>query len=140
MVTVPPSRECPATLARRPAFAPLVHSSVPSANQPPAKPPSPAALPRQQAKTPLRWSAAESTTAAEVRRQRRMLVASEVAASPGVDTVPTVEFDMPSVVMVAPDDGSQLAGRASPRCGCSEKSRPFDRMASSHGRPARVRA
>ena len=27
--------------------------------------------------------------------------------------------------------------RASPRCGCSEKSRPFDRMASSQGWPAR---
>ena len=61
-----------------------------------AHPPRPAALPRQQAKTPLRWSAAESTTAAEVRRQRRMLVASEVAPRPGVETVPTVEFDMPS--------------------------------------------
>ena len=43
------------------------------------QPPSPAALPRQQVKTPLRWSDAESTTAAEVSRQRRMLVASEVA-------------------------------------------------------------
>ena len=104
------------------------------------QPPSPAALPRQQVKTPLRWSAAESTVAAEVSRQRRMLVASEVAARPGVETVPTVEFDMPSVVMVAPEDGSQFAGRASPRCGCSEKSRPFDRMASSQGWPARVRA
>ena len=69
-----------------------------------------------------------------------MLVASEVAARPGVETVPTVEFDMPSVVMVAPEDGSQFAGRASPRCGCSEKSRPFDRMASSQGSPARLRA
>jgi hypothetical protein len=76
------------------------------------QPPSPAALPRQQAKTPLRWSAAESTTAADVSRQRRMLVASEVAARPGVETVPTVEFDMPSVVIVAPEDGSQFAGRA----------------------------
>ena len=37
-----------------------------------------------------------------------MLVASEVAASPGVDTVPTVEFDMPSVVIVAPEDGTVL--------------------------------
>ena len=43
-----------------------------------------------------------------------MLVASEVAARPGVETVPTVEFDMPSVVIVAPEDGSQLAGRTSP--------------------------
>ena len=104
------------------------------------QPPSPAALPRQQVKTPLRWSAAESAAAAEVSRQRRMLVASEVAASPGVDTVPTVEFDMPSVVIVAPDDGSQFAIRASPRCGCSEKSRPLGRMTSSHGAPARLRA
>ena len=47
---------------------------------------------------------------------------------------------MPSVVMVAPEDGSQFAVRASPRCGCSEKSRPFDRMASSQGWPARLRA
>ena len=39
-----------------------------------------------------------------------MLVASEVAARPGVETVPTVEFDMPSVVIVAPDDGSQFGG------------------------------
>jgi len=104
------------------------------------QPPSPAALPRQQVKTPLRWSDAESTTPAEVRRQRRMLVAGEVAARPGVDTVPTVEFDMPSVVMVAPKDGSQLADLASPRCGCNETSRPVGRMASSQGWPARVLA
>ena len=69
-----------------------------------------------------------------------MLVASEVAASPGVETVPTVEFDMPSVVIVAPEDGSHIAGRARPRCGCNEKSRPFARMASSQGWPARVLA
>ena len=104
------------------------------------QPPSPAALPRQQVKTPLRWSDAESVVAADVNRQRRMLLASEPAASPGVETVPTVEFDIPSVVMVAPDDGSHIAGRASPRCGCNEKSRPFDRIASSHGTPARDRA
>jgi hypothetical protein len=97
-------------------------------------------LPRQQVKTPLRWSDAESTVAAEVTRQRRMLVASEQAASPGVETVPTVEFDMPSVVIVAPDDGSHIAGRASPRCGCSEKSRLLGRMASSQSWPARDRA
>jgi hypothetical protein len=35
--------------------------------------------------------------------------------------------------MVAPDDGSHTAGRARPRCGCSEKSRPFERMASTQG-------
>ena len=64
----------------------------------------------------------------------------ETPASHGVETVPTVEFDMPSVVIVAPEDGSHVAGRASPRCGCREKSRPFDRMASSQGWPARVRA
>ena len=102
--------------------------------------PSPAALPRQQVKTPLLWSEAKSTTAVEVSRQRRMLFASEVAARPVVETVPTVEFDIPSVVMVAPDDGSQFAGRTSLRCGCSDKSRPFARMGSSQGRPARVRA
>jgi hypothetical protein len=88
---------------------------------------------REQVKTPLHWSDAESATAAEVSRQRRMLLASEPAESPGVETVPTVEFDMPSVVIVAPDEGSHIAGRAKPRCGCSEKSRPFDRMASSQG-------
>ena len=38
---------------------------------------------------------AESTTAAEVNRQRRMLVASEVAARPGVETVANVEVDIP---------------------------------------------
>ena len=37
----------------------------------------------------------ESTTAAEVNRQRRMLVASEVAARPGVETVANVEVDIP---------------------------------------------
>jgi hypothetical protein len=104
------------------------------------QPPSPAALPRQQVMTPLRWSDAESAVAAEVNRQRRMLVASEVAARPGVETVPTVEFDIPSVVIVAPDDGSHTARRARPRCGCSEKSRPFERMASSQGWPALDRA
>jgi NAD(P)-dependent dehydrogenase (short-subunit alcohol dehydrogenase family) len=39
-------------------------------------PPSPAALPRQQVKTPLRWSAAESAVAAEVSRQRRERIAA----------------------------------------------------------------
>jgi hypothetical protein len=42
-------------------------------------------------KTPLRRSAA----AAEVNRQGRMLVASEPVVSPGVDTVPTVQFESP---------------------------------------------
>ena len=91
-------------------------------------------------KTPRRWSAAGSAVAAEVSRQRRMLVASEVAVRPGVETVPTVVFDMPSVVMVAPEDGSQFAGRASQRCGCRANSRPVDRITSSQGWPARVRA
>ena len=54
------------------------------------QPPSPAALPRQQVKTPLRWSDAESAVAAEVSRQRRMLVASEVAARALTAAVPTV--------------------------------------------------
>jgi hypothetical protein len=44
-----------------------------------------------------------------------MLVTSEVAASPGVDSVPAVAFDMPSVVIVAPDDGAHLALRTSPK-------------------------
>nr|MBA3325744.1 hypothetical protein [Paracoccaceae bacterium] len=39
------------------------------------QPPIPAALPRQQAQTALRCSAAEPAVAAEVERQRRMLVA-----------------------------------------------------------------
>ena len=97
------------------------------------------ALPRQQTKL-LRWSDAESTTAAEVRRQRRMLVASEVAARLGVETVPTDVSGIPSLLIVVPVDGIQLAVRASPVWGCSEKSRPFDRIASSQGWPARVRA
>ena len=97
-------------------------------------------MPRQQVKTPLLWSAAASTVAAEVSRQRRMLVASEVEERPGVETVPTTEFDIPSVVIVAPDDGSQVAVRASPRCGCSDASRPLGRRTSSQGWPARVRA
>ena len=87
---------------------------------------------------PLRWSDAELAVAAGVSRQRRMLVASDPAERPGVETVPTVEFDMSSVVIVVPDDGSHIARRASPRCGCSEKSRPFARMASSQGWPGRA--
>ena len=82
-------------------------------DRPPAAEPGGVAAPAGEDITPL--VRAESAVAAEVSRQRRMLVASEVAARPGVDTVPTVEFDIPSVVTVAPDDGSQFAGRASPR-------------------------
>jgi hypothetical protein len=58
------------------------------------QPPAPAELPRQPVKTPLCWSAAESTTLAEV-SPGGLLVASDVAARPGLETVPTVEFDMP---------------------------------------------
>ena len=91
-------------------------------------------------KTPLRWSEAESAVAAEVSRQRRMLVASEVEAGVGVETVPTAVIGVPSDVTVVPVDGDQAAVRVIPRCGCSEKSRPFARMASSQGWPARERA
>ena len=75
------------------------------------QPPSPAALPRQQAQPAERWSATESTTAAEVRRQRRMLAAKLVAASVGVDTVPTEVMGRPSVVIVVVTDGDQLASK-----------------------------
>jgi hypothetical protein len=59
------------------------------------QPPSPAALPRQQVKTPLFWSDAESAVAAGASLQRRMLLASEAAESPGIEMVATVVFDMP---------------------------------------------
>lgn len=75
------------------------------------QPPSPAALPRQQAQPAERCSAAESTTAAEVSRQRRMLAARFVAANVGVDTVPTEVTGKPSVVIVVVTDGDQLAIR-----------------------------
>ncbi len=47
------------------------------------QPPRPAALPRQQAQPSERSSATESTTAAGVRRQRRMDVARFVVANVG---------------------------------------------------------
>ena len=61
------------------------------------QPPSPAALPRHQAQPAERCSATESTSAAEVRRQRRMLAARLDAASVGVETVPTDVMGRPSV-------------------------------------------
>lgn len=61
---------------------------------------SPAALPRKQAQPAERCSAADSTTAAEDSRQRRMLAARLVEASVGVDTVPTDVIGRPSVVIV----------------------------------------
>ena len=73
------------------------------------QPPSPAALPRQQAQPAERCSATESTTAAEVRRQRRMEAARLVAASVGCETVPTLVIGRPSVVIVVVTDGDQLA-------------------------------
>ena len=69
------------------------------------QPPNPAALPRQQAQPAERWSATESTTAADVRRQRRMLAARFVAASVGCETVPTEVIGRPSVVIVVVTDG-----------------------------------
>ncbi len=104
------------------------------------QPPRPAALPRQQAQPADRWSATESTTAAEVRRQRRMLAARFVAASVGCETVPTEVIGRPSVVIVVLTEGDQLAIRFTPKCGCSGKSRPEGRMTSIHGAPARLRA
>lgn len=101
------------------------------------QPPRPAALPRQQAQPAERWSATESTSAAEVRRQRRMLAARFVAASVGVDTVPTVVMGRPSVVIVVVTDGDQLAMRFTSKRGWSGKSRPEVRMTSIHGAPAR---
>ena len=59
----------------------------------------------------------ESTTAAEVSRQRRMLAARLVAASVGCETVPTEVIGIPSVVMVVVADGDQVAIRFTPKCG-----------------------
>jgi transposase len=73
------------------------------------QPPSPVALPRQQAQPAERCSAAESTTAAEVSRQRRMLAARFVAASVGVDTVPTEVMGKPSLVIVVVVEAARLA-------------------------------
>ena len=81
------------------------------------QPPRPAALPRQQAQPADRCSATESTTAAEVRRQRRILAARLVAASVGCETVPTEVIGSPSVVIVVVTDGDQLAMRFTPKCG-----------------------
>ncbi|BDW86414.1 hypothetical protein MACH21_25910 [Roseicyclus marinus] len=104
------------------------------------QPPSPVALPRQQAQPAERCSAAESTTAAEVSRQRRMLAARFVAASVGVDTVPTEVMGKPSLVIVVVTEGDQLAIRLTPKFGWSGKSRPDGRITSIHGAPARLRA
>ena len=104
------------------------------------QPPRPAALPRQQAQPALRCSAAASTVAAEVRRQRRMLAARLVAANVGVETVPTEVIGRPSVVIVVVTEGDQLAIRFTPKCGCSGKSRPEGRITSTQGAPARLRA
>ena len=97
-------------------------------------------MPRQQAQPALRCSAAESAVAAEVSRQRRMLVARLVAASVGVETVPTEVIGRPSVLTVVLVEGDQLAIRFTPKCGCSGKSRPEGRITSSQGAPARLRA
>ena len=104
------------------------------------QPPKPAALPRQQAQPAERWSATESTTAAEVRRQRRIEAARFVAARVGCETVPTEVIGRPSVVIVVLIEGDQFAIRFTPKCGCKGKSRPEGRMTSIHGAPARLRA
>jgi hypothetical protein len=69
-----------------------------------------------------------------------MLVESLVAASVGVETVPTEVIGRPSVLTVVLVEGDQVATRLTPRCACSGKSRPEGRITSSHGAPARVRA
>ena len=104
------------------------------------QPPRPAAFPRQQAQPADRWSATESTTAAEVRRHRRIEAARFVAASVGCETVPTEVIGRPSVVIVVPVEGAQFAIRFTPKCGWSGKSLPEGRMTSIHGAPARFRA
>lgn len=63
------------------------------------QPPKITALPRQHAQPAERCSAAESTTPADVSRQRRMLAARFVAASVGVDTVPTEVIGRPAGVV-----------------------------------------
>ena len=69
-----------------------------------------------------------------------MLAARLVAASVGVDTVPTEVMGRPSVVIVVVTEGDQLAIRLTPKCGCNGKSLPEGRMTSIHGAPARLRA
>jgi len=69
-----------------------------------------------------------------------MLVARLVAASVGVETVPTEVIGRPSALTVVLVEGDQFAMRFTPKCACSGKSRPEGRITSSHGAPARVRA
>ncbi|PTX40329.1 hypothetical protein IQ03_05106 [Gemmobacter caeni] len=69
-----------------------------------------------------------------------MEVARFVAASVGVETVPTEVIGRPSVVIVVPVEGDQFAMRFTPKWGCRGKSRPEGRMTSIHGAPARLRA
>lgn len=102
-------------------------------------PPRPAAFPRQHAVTAERWSQTESTTAAEVTRQRRELDRSDPAARAGWLTVPTLVRAMPWAAMVVAETGAQAAIRFRPMCGCNGKSRPEGRTTSSHGAPARWR-
>ena len=73
-------------------------------------------------------------------RQRLMLAARFVAASVGVDRVPTEVMGRPSVVIVVVTEGDQLTIRFTPKCGCNGKSRPEGRMTSIHGAPARLQA
>ena len=103
-------------------------------------PPNPAAAPRKQIKFGLRISATESTKAAEVRRNRRMLPNRVVVVIAGVLTVPTDVSVDPSVVIDVPFDGNHRSVRTSPICGCTVKSRPVARCTSSCGRPVRIRA
>ena len=62
-----------------------------------------------------------------------MLVARLVAASVGVETVPTEVIGNPSVFTVVPVEGDQFAIRFTPKCACSGKSRPEGRITSSQG-------
>jgi hypothetical protein len=97
-------------------------------------------LPRQHTQPAERSSAAASTVAALVIRQRRIEVERLVVARPGVEAVPTPVRGMPIALIVVPEDGAHQAIRFTPKWGCSGKSRPEGRMTSIHGAPARLRA
>ena len=82
----------------------------------------------------------ESSTAAEVNRQWRLLAMRFVAASVECETVPTKVMGRPPVVTVAVTDGDEFAMRLTPKWGCRGKSGPEGRMTSIHGAPPLLRA
>lgn len=88
------------------------------------QPPRPVALARQQAQPEDRCSAAESTTEAEVSRQRRMLAARFMAARVGCQSGPTQVIGNPSVVIVVVMEGDQLGMRFTPKLGLEISARP----------------